>query len=153
MNRITNSRRATSYFAGMLIALALSSCAYQPSKPAAAIIIPPSQPVAVVPVKQAPAPVPVQVSAPIPKTASAKMLPAVKLWGTVKSVNLTERELLVTDKHGRTRTISVAADASLTKGGNNKTIGIADIKAGDYVTLQVSGDIARRVHVNLQAVK
>lgn len=113
------------------------------------------------PAKEAPnaAPAPVQsiaaappAAAPTPASAPQATQPAVKLTAVVQSVDA-DGHLVVQDKHGKIHTFTVASDATITKGGDDASAALSDIKAGDHVKLKVSGDAALSVHILVLAAK
>jgi hypothetical protein len=74
-----------------------------------------------------------------------------RLWAVVRSVDAAGGRLTVRDRRGKLRTLQVATKARLTKGGEHRRIGLADVRPGDRVTLSFVGDVAASVHVNVLA--
>ncbi|HXT01964.1 MAG TPA: hypothetical protein VN915_14915 [Elusimicrobiota bacterium] len=115
------------------------------------------------PAKRAPAPIPAKPAAPL---AAAQPAPApvpaavampsgtlTRVGGTVVSEDAAAHYLTIKDYRGRTRTFRVAGAAKLTKGGDEESIGLASIAAGDRVKLKVGGDVVASAHVMVAAAK
>ncbi|MCX5795215.1 MAG: hypothetical protein NTY77_06970 [Elusimicrobia bacterium] len=82
-------------------------------------------------------------------TQAQKTATKTKLFGTVRSVDATNREIVVKTETGKTKKITLSAGTQLDKGSNHKEVMLADIKLGDPISIIMEGKVVRTIHVFL----
>ncbi len=143
-----NKVHVASWGLAAFCAAGLSGCATHPAKKTVAAVPAAAAAPAAKPAVAASQPA----SAPAASAAASQGTLALRTsWAVVQSIDAGGRKLIVKDKRGKVHTFMIAADAAITKGGNEQKLALADLKEGDYLKLRVAGDEARSVHVNVKS--
>ena len=136
-------KKVSALAAGSIVCLFALAIGAQETKTAA-----PQQPA----VSNAPASPAVQTqTAPAAKKTTSKKQAVKKsrLHGTVQTVDATAKKLTIKTKKDEVKEFVIGDDVKITKGGNRKSITLADIKEGNRVELRLENDVLKSIHTQV----
>jgi len=90
-------------------------------------------------------------TAPAAKPAVSKKQAVKKsrLNGAVQTIDATAKKLTIKTKKGEIKEFVIGDDVKITKGGNRKSITLADIKEGNRVEIRMEDEIVKSVHAQV----
>lgn len=72
-----------------------------------------------------------------------------RLHGTVQTVDATTKKLTIKTKKDEVKEFIIGDDVKITKGGNRKSITLADIKEGSRVEIRMEDEAIKSVHIQV----
>lgn len=147
--------------AGLVCALVIPAAAQEEKKEQTQIA--PSEPAQTAPVLEQKVEQPQAVVSPQPQAQpsivqpqEAPRLKSVKAEksktnGIVQMVDAASKKLTLKTNKGVVKEITLKDGATLTKGGNRKTITLVEVKEGDRVDIRMEGESVTTIHVQVKA--